>query len=322
MSNSNKTLPIVLGILLALVIGVNIWLLVDKFNKKKVIEETQQELSETEALRVELDEKYNTAMAQLDELKDENDELYDRIEEQKEALRKEKSKINRLISRGDLSAQELADAQQMISGFQAQISGYVAEIDQLKAQNSTLTAETVTLKEEKAGLETVIETKEEEKAVLSREKEDLESEKKVLSSKVAIGQLLKANYITAKAFKLKGGTVEKEVKKAKAADRLKVCFQVIENKITPTGENTLHMRIINPRGETIAVDSQGSGSFMNEDSGETIRYTKAKTINYVNMAEDLCLNWDIGDVDLTAGVYNVEVYNKGYLAGKNTFELK
>jgi len=72
---------------------------------------------------------------------------------------------------------------------------------------------------------------------------------------------------------------------------------------------------------SIAVDDSGSGVFTNSASGDQLRYTMAKEFDYDQKAEQLCTTWAPGD-GFGKGNYEVEIYNKGYLAGSTSFRLK
>jgi hypothetical protein len=80
------------------------------------------------------------------------------------------------------------------------------------------------------------------------------------------------------------------------------------------------VRIINPTGETIQVESLGSGVLNNVETTEEVAYTKSKELMYTGTDAMSCLSWQ-SDTEMEKGLYAVEVYNKGYLAGKSTFKL-
>ena len=65
----------------------------------------------------------------------------------------------------------------------------------------------------------------------------------------------------------------------------------------------------------------GSGIIVNKDSGEEIRFTQIKEVNYERDVNNLCLNWAPSQ-PFQEGMYKVEIYNKGHLAGSSSFTLK
>ncbi|MEM7103811.1 MAG: hypothetical protein AAF502_11805 [Bacteroidota bacterium] len=318
----NNTLPIVLGVAVAVLLGLNIYLLYEKMQSKQVLETTQEELTESEQLRLELKDNYDEAVAQLEVLQEENDDLYAQIEEQKEELKVAKEKIDRAIRRGASSKKELADAKTMIEEFKSQTAAYLQEIEALKAENEELTGQTVALTQAKTELEGIVEEKNVETEELTKENEALAEEREKLSAKVEVGSVLKTSFISVMPLRVKENGVEKEVKAAKKTDKLKICFELDENRVTDPGANAVFVRIINPRGETLAIESMGSGSFEDPVSGERTRYTISQGFDYTNDKIDVCVDWMKGDTDFEQGSYIAEIYNKGYLSGKKQFDLK
>ena len=80
------------------------------------------------------------------------------------------------------------------------------------------------------------------------------------------------------------------------------------------------VRLISPVGETLAIEELGSG-VMETSNGEQMRYTAVKEYDYNNDEATLCMIW-APNVAFQAGDYQVEIYNKGYLTGEGTFNLK
>ena len=115
----------------------------------------------------------------------------------------------------------------------------------------------------------------------------------------------------------------KAVKRRNASniDQLQICFNTTENQVTEPKLEEFVVRIINPLGETLAVDELGSGIFTSNATGEQIRYTKIKEYDYNRDANTLCLTWQ-PNIEFLEGNYDVEIYNKGYLAGTGSFTLK
>jgi fibronectin type 3 domain-containing protein len=81
------------------------------------------------------------------------------------------------------------------------------------------------------------------------------------------------------------------------------------------------VRIVNPRGETLAVEDLGSGTTTNEKTGEQVRFTQTAETQYNNDEQQLCLSWK-PNTNFESGKYAVEVFNKGFLVGTSSFELK
>ena len=91
--------------------------------------------------------------------------------------------------------------------------------------------------------------------------------------------------------------------------------------IVEGGLEKFYVRIIDPTGVTLAVEDLGSGILTTNTSNEEIRYTKVKEIDYNNEATEACMLWE-PNTEFQQGKYNIEVFNKGFMAGKGSFELK
>ncbi|RMG80460.1 MAG: hypothetical protein D6714_14605, partial [Bacteroidetes bacterium] len=99
------------------------------------------------------------------------------------------------------------------------------------------------------------------------------------------------------------------------------CFKTTVNDVAKAGPEQFYIRIINPVGETMAIEELGSGKMINKSTGEEILYTQVKEYDYANDETQLCFNW-MPNVPFQKGRYDVEIYNKGHLAGKGSFLLK
>ena len=114
------------------------------------------------------------------------------------------------------------------------------------------------------------------KAALVSEKESLENEKSALSKKVNYASVIKVADVSATGWKNKQSGKPKKKSYAKNVEYLKICFDATANEITDAGMEQFYVRIINPIGETLAVEDLGSGITTNTKTGEEIRFTKVK----------------------------------------------
>ncbi len=329
-SNSNKLFPIALGFII-LLLGLNAYFLANKVSQGRVIEKQKKELSEAEKMQEELQMQYDDAIEQLDVAASENEELKSQIEEQKRTLEKQlrraKSKIRELTSKENATISELAEARRMVDDFVLQRNGFLTQINDLKTTNQSLTNQNVSLSQEKSSLTAAkvqLETKVVEQTkiseVLSVEKKELEETKAKLQKKVELGSILAANSVKATGVKeKKKSDVNTDV--AKRADRLMVCFELAENRIAKAAKETVFLRLINPRGETMAIESKGSGYFDDPVSGQAVRFTTSKVVDYDNSAQDVCINWK-QDASFDKGKYVAEIYNKNHMIGTKEFTLR
>lgn len=263
-------------------------------------------------------------MASLEEQKGSNVELNNVIDAQKEELKVQKDKIAGLLG----SSRDLKKARQEISNLNAKVSGYLSEINTLRNDKELLAAANQQLENDKATLSTKVKEVEDnvaqlstEKAMLTSQKEELETTKQTLTKKVNIASAIRIQNVKVEGFKVRSSGKESKRSKAKNIDRLKICFDALANSVVPSGDEKFFIRIINPIGETIAVEENGGGVLKNNLTNEDVRYTKTAEIDYKNDDTNACTTWDSA-TDLQKGEYLVEIYNKGYLVGKSSYKLK
>ncbi len=333
MSSRKSKLPVILGAFVVGLLGFNAYLLFNKLPKAEKALSAEVTLREEAQLELEkLETEYNSTIAKLDDAIAENQELASTIEKQKEELGKSKSRIQGLLNKGKTTKEELNQARMLIASFTAEKNGYLSEIAALQRDKKDLIAakkvlttekeilsETVEeqrvieedLRKEKRGLEEVKENLEIEKEALTEEKENFKS----------MASVLKTNKIITTPIKVKSNGEEKEVKFGKRADKMKVCFDVLENPAAANGPETIYMRLMNTAGQTLAVEALGSGEFKDMISGKPARYTISETIDYENAPTNMCMYW-ASEKGFEKGKYTVELYNKGYLMGREIVLLK
>jgi hypothetical protein len=249
-----------------------------------------------------------------------NSELNAMIETQKTELKKQKDRIDSLIK----SAKELDRAKEEI----AKLRTYVTEVEKLRRENANLQESNTALSGERDELVLMVQqaqmTNEElaaQKTTLLTEKEKLQIEKDALAGKVNVASSIKVNEISAVGYKVRSSGKEADTKKAKTIDGIKVCFKTTTNEVASAGQEKFYLRVINPHGEVMAIQDLGSGSMKLGNSSETIQFTQAVELDYKNEVSPGCVNWQPG-IPFETGTYGVEIYNKGFMAGKGSFELK
>ncbi|NJL74186.1 MAG: hypothetical protein HC892_03230 [Saprospiraceae bacterium] len=323
-STSRQNLIIIAAVVIALLLGVNVFLLINKAKQDAKNKELTEQVDEQDEEIQTLNKQILDEQAKLESLKGENDELNALIDEQKLALEEQKGRIAQLVrSNGGYEK-----AKSEIKRLTAQNAEFIAEINRLKTENVDLKDQTLRLSSRADSLTASLRVKSEEvdnlslaKAAIASEKESLAAENANLSEKVNIASVIKVQNLVATGYKTKGSGKPTKKERANNVDHLKICFDATSNQVASPGNEVFYVRIINPVGETIAIEELGSGTLTRSDNGEQVRYTKATEMEYSREDANLCTNWT-PNVPFQAGKYNVEVYNKGYLAGTGKFELK
>lgn len=323
MSNKSSFTGWAIAIIIGL-LGLNAYQWYNTTELKKVNTQKQAELFEIEKVQAELEKDYQDALESIENLRDDSKELNNLIDNQKKELAEQKKRISGLI----WTSRELDKAREEIAQIQGITNGYINEINTLKSQNQQLMASNKVLEEEKVVLTNNLETEIQEKteiaearAVLVSEKKELSALKKELDEKVEVASAVKINWLQVQGYQLKDNGEMKKKKKAKDVDVFRICYKTETNVTTPPGEETFYVRYITPQGETLAVESLGSGVLTNKQTGDEVRYSGSGTIDYNNEDTEGCIDWQL-NFDPPKGLYEVELYNKGFLCGKGSFQLK
>jgi predicted RNase H-like nuclease (RuvC/YqgF family) len=285
------------------------------------LSQTNQQLQtqhiELEKVQAELDQDYQAALESLEEMRGDNQQLNALIDSQKSELKAQKEKINDLI----WTKRELDKAKDELKNLNSNVTRYLAEIQSLKEENKLLTDDNVRLNQR---IDAEVREKEEiliAKESLAAERENLAKTNETLGSKVDMANAIKINFLEVKGYEIKKDGKLKDKSKAKDINMLRVCFLTETNKVTPSGSKKFFVRIINPQGETIAVEDKGSGVLTNKMDNTQVRYTTSGDIVYKNEDTNACIDWTLDD-KLPKGNYNIEMYNNGYPVGKGAFVLK
>lgn len=319
--DNSKRMLTMAGVAIALLLGAVIFLMVSKYKTSQQLEATTTELTNERDAMAKLNATYEETVAQLEAEKGKNAELDATINKQLEELNANKAQVEQLIK-------EKKDYRAALANMERKQKEYLVQIDELKVKVGLLTEENTKLSSENENLSTTLtDTKtrlEEEstaKAALISEKTQLETERVGLSKKVDIASAIKVSNIEVKTVSVSSSGKEREKSRAKKVDKIKICFQTEANEVVPAGQEVFYLRVIDPTGAPLAIESLGSGIERDKKADAEFRYTTTATCEYSNSETNVCGYWQPGQ-DFIKGNYNVEIFNKGYLVGKGTFKLK
>ncbi len=318
-SSQQKLLALATVAIIAL-LGLSAFLIYTKVNQDKLIKSQSAELIEETRLKADLEKEYYQALSDLEEMRGNNSELNAMIETQKTELKKSKDRIDGLIK----TSKDLDVARAEIG----RLKNYVTEVEELKKQNAALRDTNTSLASQRDELVIAVEQERvtndvlvTERTALSSENETLQKEREVLARKVDIASSIKVSDISATGYQVRSSGKESESKNANKIDGLKICFNTTSNVIVSDGMETFYIRVISPLGEVMAIQDLGSGNMKLSNTGESIQYTQATELDYSNEPGKGCVNWQPG-IPFAAGAYQVEIFNKGFMAGKGSFTLK
>jgi hypothetical protein len=296
---------IYLGIiaLLLLINGVAGYLL---FNENKAKETKIAEVQKKDTEIKDLNQQFENAKQELESMKGKNAALDSVVTARQAAIEKVQGELVAAQKRGNMSAAEVQKYKAIIAKMEGENADLQKKVQELTAKNEELTTKNLE----------VTKNLEAEKTTTAA----LSEEKKNLSHKVELGQLLQPQNITVVGEHKRKNGKEKAMKSAKKVDYIKITFATGDNKVLEKGPLTLYVRIINPKGETIAVADQGSGSIKLADGNQEVQYSKKVDLDWDQSSKNVTIEWSQNIKD--PGAYSVELYQSGYLIGKGKVDLK
>lgn len=319
-NDSQKRLLTMAGIAIALLLGTTIYLAVGKYRQGQDFANLEMNFEQQKTALADVENKYNTAVSELEQQKGINAELDAKINEQINELTNQKTQIDQLI-------RDKKDYRSSLARLESQKKEYLAEIENLKAKVGELTTQNTELAANNEQLSTNLNqtqaelaTTSQAKAELISAKTQLEAEKQVLSKKADRGSAIDVKNIEAKPIDIRGSK-EKSKSRAKKVDKVSICFRTEANEVTDAGQETFHIIIIDPTGQPLLNDALGSGVSRDKKADAEFRFTTEATTSYNNEEVDVCGGWNPG-ANFIKGQYTVEIYNKGYKVGSTTFKLK
>ncbi|MCP9237885.1 hypothetical protein [Lewinella sp. JB7] len=318
--NRTPLLAGIIGVLLIALIALGIGFMNRGTDNAKL----STDLVEMEQFKAQAEKQYYESLAELEEMRGSNEELNAMIDQQKEELRLQNEKITSLTN----DSRNLAAARRELADLKTKTTGYLAELEELRAANAKLAEDRDRLSTERdllsSDLQVSQQTNEQlnsERAVLVSEREQLASRNTELSRKVNVASVIKTNNITAEGQKQRNSGRWVTRTNAKNVERLYVCFNSLDNAVARAGEEAFQMRIINPNGETMSIEAEGSG-VLTTDDGEQVPYTKTVPFDFQGDAANHCAEWNVPGTEFAEGTYTIELYNKGFLVGNTQLELK
>ncbi len=292
----NKTvLFIALLLIIILVQSLKIYLdYQEKVEVKEQLATTEEDLAGTMQKLTDIQTELNQKIAEIEKLGGD-------VKELQKAKAEVELELRRSTKRSTKALQELKDK---VEGYQELLKLKDTEIEKLKHVNSQLFSENKNLKTKQNKLSDSITT-------LSKNKDEL-------ASKVAMASQLKAENLTIKAVNSKGKERNSPFKN-KQLQKLKVDFNLAENKVAPIEGKKIMIRVIDENGQVIFDVAKGSGTFI--VNGKEEFYTASQEILFDNTKQKLSYLYEKGS-EYASGKYTVEIYTDNYKIGSGQFEVK
>ena len=285
-------------IVIAALLATCVYMFIGKRKATEQSDQTTAQLAVSDSSRKSIENDYNAALGRLDQLTTKNVQMDSMINNKDGEIAKLKGQIGRIMSDKNANASQLAKAKELVATLNSKVKSYEERIAQLEHDNRKLTNEN---------------------AVVTKERDSTVTQNIALKQ---IGSVLHASNIRMLPIHQKRSGKEKETKKARRVDIMKITFDIDENRIADSGPKDIFIRILGPDGNMISNAASGSGNTTLAD-GKNINYTVTKQIPLEKgkPVNDISMNWH-QDGDYQAGKYGIEIYNSGYLIGKGDVTLK
>jgi hypothetical protein len=301
--SGSKRIYLAIIFLLLLINGVLLWL---AYNQNKQKEEQIVEVQKKDTEMKSLNQQFDSAKQELESLKGKNSELDSIINVRVAEIAGKQAELDAALKSGRLNAGEVNKYKVLAAKYKTDNEELQKKIQELTSQNQELTAQNLAITQK---LDV-------EKNTTSA----LNQELSVKQKKVELGSLLQLQNMKVEGVHKKKNGKEVVEKSGKKCDYLKISFETGANKVLEKGPLALYLRIINPKGETIALSDQGSGTMKLADEGGDAQYSRKLDLDWTQESLKETIEWSQNIKD--PGTYKIEVYQAGYLVGKSSVDLK
>jgi hypothetical protein len=278
--------------------------------REKIVEEKPVPIATSNNQQViELQKELSVATMQYDLLKtstrSKKDTAYSLFEKQ---ISIKKDSINLLLHKVNLTQAELSDAKRLITSLNGNIEGYKTKVE-------ILTKDKVSL----------IEDKQQMSGQLDKAQANYDSAVTVINQKedsIQMGATLSAVNFSIAGINQKSNGKEKETAVARHVDKLRISFEIAQNRIAASGVKHLYICVTDPHNIPITVEALGSGRFNTRDGSQKF-YTEKLDVDYIQGPPNQIISFDWRqNTDFESGDYKIEVYNNGFKIGEGIRHLK
>jgi hypothetical protein len=147
----------------------------------------------------------------------------------------------------------------------------------------------------------------------------LNQEKEVLQEKVTYASVLRAEGFLLEALTAKGKVHTGTEIKSKYIDKLRISFQLAENKVADVAEREVTLRVIEPDGSALYELSTGGGEFTID--GKQLFYTLKTNVLYDKKVKKVGFEYRKGSA-WKKGTHTFEIYCEGQMIGQTTMIVR
>ena len=305
--SNNRLRNFLIGGLIIALLGTWGYIIWDKSKTKEEKQQLTTQIVNADSSKNELQRELNDAAMRLDMLKTTNsraDSLLKTKDKDVDAL---KARVQKILNDKNATAAQLAEARRLIGQLNNSIENYTAEIEKLQGEKIQLTEEKRVVTAERNAVKKNYDSA----TTVIKEKEDV----------IDIGSTLHASNFAIVGVQEKSGGKEKETVKAKKVDKLRISFDLDENRITQSGPKDIFVTVTAPDGTPITSDSLDSGKFVTREGIER-SFTKKVQVDY-KQGEKQQVNVELKpQTNFQTGNYRIEIFNNGFKIGEGIRTFK
>lgn len=298
------------GLVVAL-LGTWAYIIWDKSKTKETVQQKDLVITNTSTERDQLKKELEDATMLYDRIKTSSTNMLhskdSAISKKDRDIAEKRNKIQQLLSKVGATQEELAQAKGLIASLTGDIMGYKTQVETLQGEKIVLTQEKNAVIQQRDK----VQKRYDSVAIVVKEREDV----------IDVATTLHVSNFSILGINETSNGKEKETTVAKRVDKLRISFDIDENRVAQSGSKNLYICITGPNGQPLAVEALGSGKFSTRD-GEEKRYTQKVDVNYVQgQRQTLSLDWKQNS-NFEIGDYKIEVYNNGFKIGEGIRSLK
>lgn len=306
-SNKKDNKPTLIILLLIALVGSWIYFLYARNESNAVIEQKNIQYATLDSSKNAVQKEYDDAMIRLEGLTAENNGLDSLVKTKNSELSILKNKFRSLVGKQNATSADLAEARKLVGELNTRIDDYIKEINRLQTENQQLTVDKENLTSENKNLSTSL--------------SNTENARKEAENKVDVGSTLHASGFNIMAIDVRNSGKEKSTANAKRADKLRISFNLDENRIATTGTKQLFIIAKDPNGKVISEEALASGKINTRQDGQ-IDYTTKLDVEY-KQGESKGISFDLNQSEkYVKGNYTFIVYQNGFKIGEGKATLK
>jgi FtsZ-binding cell division protein ZapB len=209
----------------------------------------------------------------------------------------QRDKIDGLITSVKNGNWELGKAKKEAATLRVIMKGYIVTIDSINQLNQALTEENTAMRDR---------VKE-----VQGKNEKLKERQENMEEIIEAGRLLQCTEINVVGIRVLSSGRQRETTRADRVEMIKVCFTLLENKISEPGNKVLNLRIKDLEGTVLLSNDDGS-------------YSATRNIDYSNDRLDACVFYSVNleTSALISGEYTVEILEQETPIGSSILILR